>query len=155
MEWNVNPDWNKPLQLELTSDWLTAKFPLWICWVKACGSKGEFGIRWRVFYFHTSFHYCCLKPINSKICTCNSKWTACRLFYQYECHQRQSFAFCFMYTVGWLHWMWLLIIDINYYLSLYWLFMFIKLFPEHKCLTKITFSLTHFDCATCKYSMIL
>jgi len=28
-------------------------------------------------------------------------------------------------------------------------------FPEHKCLTKITFLLTHFDCATCKYSIII
>lgn len=49
MEWKVNPDWNKPLQLELTSDWLTAKFSLRICWVKAFGSKGKFHIRWRVF----------------------------------------------------------------------------------------------------------
>ena len=33
--------------------------------------------------------------------------------------------------------------------------MLTQLFLEHKCLTKTTFSLTHFDCATCKYSIIL
>ena len=33
--------------------------------------------------------------------------------------------------------------------------MLIQLFLEHKCLTKTTFSLTHFACATCNHSILL
>ena len=47
------------------------------------------------------FHYLLLFKTNKLEVTTVSE--QCR-FFRDECHQRQSFAFCYMYTVGWLHW---------------------------------------------------